>query len=130
MLYCFPVTLLVYDDECYLCLQHLHCLCPQEWLFPIVVPGLGISARANRFLTLFGCLKATMGGAGKMLYCLDFFSTDAQFSRMVLKLFLREWWNVRTQWVLLHFCVSLYWNKLPLKLLWALLKLFFIIICV
>jgi hypothetical protein len=32
MLYCFPVTLLVYDDECYICLQHLQCLCPQGWL--------------------------------------------------------------------------------------------------
>jgi hypothetical protein len=70
-----------------------------------------------------------MGGAGKMLYCLDFFSTDAQCSRMMLKLFLREWWYVRTQCVLLHFCFSLYWNKLPLELLWALLKLFFIILC-
>ena len=72
MLYCFPVTLLVYDDECYICLQHLQCVCPQEWLLSIVVLGLDISARTNRFLILFGCLKATMGGAGKMLYCLEF----------------------------------------------------------
>jgi hypothetical protein len=91
--------------------------------------GLEISVRTNRFLTLFGCLKATMGGAGKLLYCLDCFSTDAQSSRMVLKLFLRGWWYVRTQWVLLHLCFSLYWNKLPLELLWALFKLFFIILC-
>jgi transcription elongation factor Elf1 len=41
---------------------------------PIVVLGLDISARTNRFLTLFGRLKATMGGAGKLLYCLDCFS--------------------------------------------------------
>jgi sulfur relay (sulfurtransferase) DsrF/TusC family protein len=27
---CFPVTLLVYDDECYICLQHLQRLSPQE----------------------------------------------------------------------------------------------------
>jgi hypothetical protein len=67
------VTLLVYDDECYICLQHLQRLCPQEWLLPIVVLGLDISARTNRFLILFGCLKATMGGAGKMLYYLEFF---------------------------------------------------------
>jgi hypothetical protein len=31
-------------------------------LLPIVVLGFDISARTNRFLRLFGCLKATMGG--------------------------------------------------------------------
>jgi hypothetical protein len=34
--------------------------------------GLQISARTNIFLRLFGCLKATMVGPGKILYCLDF----------------------------------------------------------
>jgi hypothetical protein len=54
------LTLLVYDDECCICLQHLQRLSPQEWLLPIVVLGLEIYARTNRFLRLFGCLKATM----------------------------------------------------------------------
>ena len=35
--------------------------------------GLEISARTNMFLRLFGCLKATMGGSGKILYCSDVF---------------------------------------------------------
>jgi hypothetical protein len=35
--------------------------------------GLEISARTNMFFRLFGCLKATMGDLGKILYCLDFF---------------------------------------------------------
>jgi hypothetical protein len=48
---------------------------------------------------------------------------------MVLKLFRRQCWYVRKHWVLLHFCFSLYWNKLPLELLWALFKLFFILLC-
>jgi hypothetical protein len=30
ILYCFPVTLLVYDNECCICLQHLQRLSPQE----------------------------------------------------------------------------------------------------
>jgi hypothetical protein len=38
-------------------------------------------------------------------------------------------WYVRTQGVLLHFCFSLYWSKLLLDMLWALLKLFLIILC-
>jgi hypothetical protein len=50
------VTLLVYDDECCICLQHLQRLSPQEWLLPIVVLGFDISARTNRFLRLFGLL--------------------------------------------------------------------------
>jgi hypothetical protein len=29
---------------------------------PIVVLGFDISARTNRFLRMFGCLKAIMGG--------------------------------------------------------------------
>jgi hypothetical protein len=125
----FSMTLLVYDDECCICLQHLQRLSPHEWLLPIVVLGLDISARTNRFLRLFGCLKATMGGSGKTLDSLDFFSTDVQCSRMVLKLFLRQGWYVRTQGVLLYFCFSLYWSKLLLEILWALLKLFLIILC-
>jgi hypothetical protein len=40
------------------------------------VLGLEISARTNRFLRLFGCLKATMGGSGKTLDSFEFFSTD------------------------------------------------------
>jgi hypothetical protein len=32
------------------------------------VLGLEISARTNRFLRLFGCLKATMGGSGKIYH--------------------------------------------------------------
>ena len=55
----FPATLLVYDDECCICLQHLQRLSPQVWLWHIVVLGLEISARINRFLRLFGCLEAT-----------------------------------------------------------------------
>ena len=68
---------------------------------PIVVLGLEMSARTNMFLRLFGCLNATMGG----LDSLDHFTTDVQCSRMVLKLFLRQGWYVRTQGVLLHFFV-------------------------
>ena len=30
ILYCFPVILLVYDDECCICLQHLQRVSPQE----------------------------------------------------------------------------------------------------
>jgi hypothetical protein len=37
------------------------------------VLGFDISARTNRFLRLFGCLKATMGGSGKTLDSLEFF---------------------------------------------------------
>ena len=129
MLYCFPVTLLVYDDECCICLQHLQRLSPQEWLLPIVVLGFDIFARTNRFLRLFGCLKATMEGSGKILDSLEFFSTNVQCPRMVLKLFLRQGWYVRTQGVLLHFCFSLYWSKQLLEMLWALLRLFLIILC-
>jgi hypothetical protein len=57
------VTLLVYDDECCIYLEHLQRLSPQAWLLSIVVLGFDISARNNRFLRLFGCLKATMGGS-------------------------------------------------------------------
>jgi hypothetical protein len=95
----------------------------------LAVLGLEVATRINMFLRLFGCLKATMGGSGRTLYRLDFFSTDVQCSRMVLKLFLRQGWYVRTQWVLLHFCFSLYWSKMLLEILWALLKLFLIILC-
>jgi hypothetical protein len=45
--------------------EHRSDLTPQEWLLSIAVLGLAISARTNRFLRLFGCLKATMGGSGK-----------------------------------------------------------------
>jgi hypothetical protein len=31
-LYCVLFSLLVYDDECCMCLQHLQRLSPQEWL--------------------------------------------------------------------------------------------------
>jgi hypothetical protein len=129
ILYCFPVTLLVYDDECCICLQHLQRLSPQEWLLPIVVLGVDISARTNRFPRLFGCLKANMGGSEKTLDSLEFFSTDVQCRRMVLKLFRRQGWYVRTQGVLLHFCFSLYWSKLLLEMLLTLRKLFLIILC-
>jgi hypothetical protein len=44
---------------------------------------------------------------------------------MVLKLFLRQEWYVRTEGVLLHFCFSLYWSKLLLEMLWV----FLIILC-
>jgi hypothetical protein len=50
---------------------------------PIVVLGFEISARTNRFLRLFGSLKAIMGGSGRTLDSLEFFSTDVR--RMVLK---------------------------------------------
>jgi hypothetical protein len=46
---------------------------PQEWLLPIVVLGFDISAHTKRFLRLFGCLKATMGGSGKTLDSFFFF---------------------------------------------------------
>jgi hypothetical protein len=149
-----PLTLLVYDDECCIFLQHLQRLSPQEWLLCIVVLGFDISARTNRFLRLFSCCglqyvgeskqtpewtqkwpykkdisscepalqtvwpqsrgfqqKATMVGSGKTLDSLECFSTDVQCPRMVLKLFLRQGWYVRTQGVLSHFCFSLYWSK-------------------
>ena len=57
------------------------------------------------------------------------FSMDVQCPRIVLKLFLRQGWYMRTQGVLLHFCFSLYWSKLLLEMLLALLKLFLIIFC-
>jgi hypothetical protein len=98
-------------------------------LLPIVVLGLEMYAHINRFLRLFGCLKATMGGSGKTLDSLEFCSTNVKCSRMVLRLFLRQGWYVRTQGVLLHFCISLCWSKLLLEMLWALLKLFLIILC-
>jgi hypothetical protein len=87
-------------------------LCPHQQVSHTVWLFEGNHGRRRKDVVLFG-----------------FFSTDAQCSRMVLKLFLRQWWYVRTQWVLLHFCFSLYWNKLPLELLWALFKLFFTILC-
>jgi hypothetical protein len=40
------------------------------------VLGFEISARTNMFLRLFGCLKATMGGSGRTLDSLEFFSTN------------------------------------------------------
>jgi hypothetical protein len=73
--------------------------------------------------------KGNHGGSGKTLDSLELFSTDVQCSRMVLKLFLRQGWYVRAQRVLLHFCFSLYWSKLLLEMLWALLTLFLIILC-
>ena len=48
---------------------------------------------------------------------------------MVLQLFLRQGWYARAQRVLLHFCLSLYWSKLLLEMLRALLKLFLLILC-
>jgi hypothetical protein len=57
-------------------MQHLQRLSPQEWLLPIVVLGLEISARTNRFLRLFGCLNATMGGSGKILDSLEYSCGD------------------------------------------------------
>ena len=53
-------------------MQHLQRLSPQEWLLPIVVLGLEISVRTNRFLRLLGCLNATMGGSGKILDSLEY----------------------------------------------------------
>jgi hypothetical protein len=48
----------------------------------------------------------------------------------VLKLFLRrQGWYVKTQGVILHFSSSLYWSKLLLEMLWALIKHFLIIFC-
>jgi hypothetical protein len=41
----------------------------------------------------------------------------------------RQGWYMRTQGVLLHFCFSLFWSKLLLEMLLALLKLFLIIVC-
>ena len=49
---------------------------------PIVVLGLEISVRPNRFLRLLGCLKATMGGSGKILDSLEFVSTEVQCPRI------------------------------------------------
>jgi len=37
------------------------------------VLGVEISARTNRFLRLFDCLKATIGVSGKILDSLEFF---------------------------------------------------------
>ena len=54
----------------------------KEWLLPIVVLGLEISVRPNRFLRLLGCLKATMGGSGKILDSLEFVSTEVQCPRI------------------------------------------------
>jgi hypothetical protein len=45
----------LYNDERCICLQHLLCFSPQEWLLPIVVLGLEISPRTNRILRLLGC---------------------------------------------------------------------------
>jgi hypothetical protein len=53
----------------------------------LAVLGLEVATRANMFLRLFGCLQVTMGGSGRNLYNLDFFSTDAfsQVNRQNIK---------------------------------------------
>ena len=40
----------------------------------LAVLGVEVATRTNMLLRLFGCLKATMGGSGMILYSLDFFS--------------------------------------------------------
>jgi hypothetical protein len=37
------------------------------------VLGVEVATRTNMFLRLLGCLKATMGASGRILYSLDFF---------------------------------------------------------
>ena len=73
--------------------------------------------------------ESNHGGTWKTMDSLDFSSTDVQCSGMVLKLFLRQGWYVRTQGVLLHLCFCLYGSKLLLEMLWALLQVLLIILC-
>jgi hypothetical protein len=72
-------------------------------------PHQQVSQTAWLFEGNHGRLRKDLGQFG-------FFSTDVQCSRMVLKLFLRQGWYVRTQRVFLHFCFSLYWSKLLLEM--------------
>jgi hypothetical protein len=95
----------------YSCVRLWH-FCPHQQVSQIVWLFEGNHRRLRRYFGQFG-----------------YFSTDVQCPRMVLELFLRQGWCVRMQGVLLQFCFSLYWSKLLLEMLWALLKLFLIILC-
>ena len=39
----------------------------------LAVLGVEVATRTNMLLRLLGCLKATMGASGRILYSLDFF---------------------------------------------------------
>jgi hypothetical protein len=105
MLYCFPLTLLVYDDEC--------CIIMSTTFAAFVSTGMTLAYSCVRLRNFCPHQQVSQTvwlfeGFGKTLDSLELFSTDFQCSRMVLKLFLRQGWYVRTQGVLLHFYFSLY----------------------